>query len=456
MKRQKKLMLMALALALLLGCYGLVTLLTAPEDVTEEPDTSVSLGIADGLTAMGWTYEDVTVDLTYSDSKWQAKNDAECPVDQTQAKALVTKAAALAAQRVITQPDDLSTYGFDSDETVTLYFTKDGSTVTLKLGNTDPYGTNTYVLCNNDQSQVYLVPTDSLTPFVLTLYDLVAKETLPTFTDVLNLAISGANELELAFVDGGSDQCYSALYEWFLQKDSKLLPLDAEAVESLLDTLTTLTWGDCVSYNADADALAKYGLDAPALVLSVLCDADTTGETATIQFGKYDEEAKAYYARLAGSKMVYLVSSSMYDTLSKASYDDLRAMDILYLDWYEVKDMEITMNGSTALMNFVEVMGTDGKTSLMYDLNGAGVDTALGTAFLNALGTTQAEAAGKTADGDVVLTLSLRQSTKATRNVITFAVSGDGYVVQVDGQGDLWITAAQYKTITDAYAAMQP
>ena len=128
MKRQKKLMLMALALALLLGCYGLVTLLTAPEDATEEPDNTVSLGIASSLSGMGWTYEDVDVNLTCNNSKWQATGDADCPVDQTQVSKLVAKATALVAQRVIEQPEDLSAYGFDSDETVTLYFTENGST----------------------------------------------------------------------------------------------------------------------------------------------------------------------------------------------------------------------------------------------------------------------------------------------------------------------------------------
>ena len=90
----------------------------------------------------------------------------------------------------------------------------------------------------------------------------------------------------------------------------------------------------------------------------------------------------------------------------------------------------------------------------MFDLDGTTVETKLGTAFLTSMSNMQATEANKIADGNAVFTVSLRQYTLADRTVLTISPSGDGYVVQINGSGDLWITAAQYKTITDAYAAM--
>lgn len=452
MKRQKKLFLMGLALALLLGCYGLVTVLTTPKNTAAAPDEPISLGVADGLSAMGWQYEDVSVQLMLQEGKWLAKSDADCPVDQALVKKLAAKATDLAANRVLTQPEDRDVYGFDSKEAVSLHFTKGDETVTLTVGNTDPYGKNTYVLRNNDASRVYLVPTDSLTAFVLPPESLVEKEALPAFTDVLSLHISGKHDLELSFAKGGSAQCYTDLYEWFLQTDSKLLPLNTEAVETLLKNLSTLRWGDCVTYKADAAALAKYGLEAPALTLSVLCDADTTGQSAAIHFGKYDEASKTYYARLAGSKMVYQVSSSLYDALSKLSYDDLRARDVLKMDWFQVRDVAIALNGKTRKLELIE--GTGSTAALTYSLDGVTADAKLGSAFLNSISTMQAQATGKKPEKEAVLTLSLQMRADGKALTVTFSPSGDGYVVQLDGTGDLWISAAQYKTITDAYAAL--
>lgn len=454
MKRQKKLLLLCLAFALLLGCYGLVTLLTAPEDTTDEPDTGISLGISDGLSAMGWKYEDVEVNLLLSDSTWVSADDADCPIDQELVQELIDTAVSLDASRVVEDPEDVTAFGFDAEEAVTLFFTKDSTITTLTIGNTDPLNGSAYVMLNGDSSRVYLVDTSELKAFVLTIYDLVDKEDLPTFSDVLSLELSGKNNLEVVFVDGGSDQCYTELYEWFLQQGSSLLPLDTDAAEDLMEELTTLTWGDCVNYKADAAALSDYGLDAPLLTLSVLCNEGSTGSAVELEFGKYDQDSGSYYARLAESNMVYLVSSSIYNTLTEASYDDLRAMDVLLVDWYDVKDLEITLDGATAAMNIVTVTGTDGLSSLMYDLDESAVDTELGSAFLNSISGMTATETGKTADGDPALTISLRLRTSADRLALTFAPSGEGYVVQLDGAGDLWITADQYKTIIDAYAAM--
>ena len=152
--------------------------------------------------------------------------------------------------------------------------------------------------------------------------------------------------------------------------------------------------------------------------------------------------------------MVYWVSKTMYDTLAAVSYDTLRALDVLYVDWFNVSDLEVTADGASHTIKLVEVTGSDGTTSMMFDLDGSTVDTKLASTFLTAMSSMQATETGKTADDPAVFTVSLRQYMQADRTVLTFSPSGDGYVVQIGGSGDLWITAAQYKTITDAYAAL--
>ena len=451
MKRQKKLLVLCLAFALLLGGYGAIKVLTAPTPVADSQQKTYSLGISDSLTAMQWKYEEVAVNLSFSDNKWVSSDDQTCPLDQAAVKKLAARAAGLYATKVITDPESASAYGFDSDEAVTLTFASGSGSVTMTLGNTDPYGSSAYVMLNNDASKVYLVSSDSLTAFVVTLNDLVEKEALPAFTDVLNLQLSGKTNADISFSDGGSTICYTNLYEWFLRDGNKLLPLDPDAVEDLMDDLTTLTWGDCVNYKADADALTSYGLDTPSLTLTALYNESTTAGTVTIHFGGFNSDENAYYARLDGSKMVYLVSKTMYDTLAAVSYDTLRALDVLYVDWFNVSDLEITAAGASHTIKLVEVTGPDGTTSMMFDLDGATVDTKLTSAFLTAMSSMQATETGKTADSAVAFTVSLRQYSHTDRTVLTFAPGGDGYVVQVNGSGDLWITAAQYKTITDAY-----
>ena len=191
MKRQKKLLVLCLAFALLLGGYGAIKVLTAPTPVADSQQKTYSLGISDSLTAMQWKYEEVAVNLSFSDNKWVSSDDQTCPLDQAAVKKLAARAAGLYATKVITDPESASAYGFDSDEAVTLTFASGSGSVTMTLGNTDPYGSSAYVMLNNDASKVYLVSSDSLTAFVVTLNDLVEKEALPAFTDVLNLQLSG-------------------------------------------------------------------------------------------------------------------------------------------------------------------------------------------------------------------------------------------------------------------------
>ena len=152
--------------------------------------------------------------------------------------------------------------------------------------------------------------------------------------------------------------------------------------------------------------------------------------------------------------MVYLVSGDFYRTFSTVSYASLRAMDVLLVDWYDISDVEITLDGVTHALDLVPVTGSDGLSGLMYDLDGITVQTELGSAFLNAISGTTATDTGAQADAEPVLTVSMRVSSTGLTNILTFAPSGEGYLVQINDAGDLWISAADYAVITDAYAAL--
>src|SRR5699024_10173922 len=98
------------------------------------------------------------------------------------------------------------------------------------------------------------------------------------------------------------------------------------------DTLSAFTWEACVDYYADDSKLKSYGLDAAEAVISIAytpvqeedeANEENKEEKASFEYevGSADDD---YYARLSDSRMVYRISSEVYDAAVNASYDELR------------------------------------------------------------------------------------------------------------------------------------
>jgi hypothetical protein len=106
--------------------------------------------------------------------------------------------------------------------------------------------------------------------------------------------------------------------KWIADVDS-VLPIDPKKIDSALDELRNLRTGKFVNYRADN--LAAYGLDSPAIEVTVV---DEWGEPATIMVsatGPDRDPDQSRYATVAGTHEVYLLPLQDLGVLNKTLSD---------------------------------------------------------------------------------------------------------------------------------------
>ncbi len=392
MTRGKKLVLLLGVLLVLMTVTVLVMEFAPDENAEEEAAVTVFTLDMDQVTGLSWTYEGEEVSLERDgENNWTYPADDAFPLDQSYPDAMVQALSEIQADRIIEEPEDLSEYGLA--DPVCSITVQAGETRQLAIGDETSLGGQRYLSLGD--GNVYLVDAGLLNDFALGLYDIVAKETIPSMTDVSAFQIqSGSTTLTIDHKDEDG-LAYSDQYTWFWNQDGTLTALDTGLTSTLLETITSLSWNSCVAYQATQDQLSQWGLDDPSVIVTVsyvessqvetnetdedgqpIYETKETPKTFTLELGDYDGDI--CYARLAGSTMVYQVDGSVRDTLAAAKGNDLLPQDVLLMDWTEVTGVDITLDGTTYSLNKTvqEETDEDGNTTetYLYQLDGQTVD----------------------------------------------------------------------------------
>ena len=296
------------------------------------------------------------------------------------------------AYRTIEGVDDLSQYGLDEPAAAVEVATQNGE-YSLEIGDETAIGGQRYVSIGD--GSVYLTDTSLLDAFSYELYDFVAEEEIPAMIALTAFTVESDNrDLELVYLED-SGLAYSDHYVWFQRDGEDYITLDTELTESFVGNITLLAWSQCVDYQADEAALAEYGLDEPAAVVTVdyvettqvdsgLTDEDgdpiyetlETDYTFVLEIGNYDGEY--CYARIAGSDMVYYIDATVADAMIYLSLDTLLPDDILMLDGDTVESVDITLDGETYHVEktMEEITGEDGNPTeqTVWTLDGVEID----------------------------------------------------------------------------------
>ena len=374
MKRGKKLGLMVAFLLFLVGATFLTRNMTAEVATDVEEDTSVLLYTLDEekLTALTWDYDGETITLCKKDDDWTWKEDENFPVNSTKAENLVKVLDSVNAELTIEKPDDPAQYGLDNPRCTITVQTQDETV--FQIGTEKSMDGLSYLTIGD--GKVYLVSSALADAFSVGLYDLVQKESIPSMSQLDSMIVtSEVQEYEIDHIEN-SGIAYTDSYEWFLKDEDGYLILDNTLASGFADKIRNLSWQSCVDYRADADNLASYGLDHPVATVEMHYTQSTQVETnlkaddgdpiyETVEEEKiFALEIGAYadsgcYARIAGSPMVYLVSSSLSDDLLYMDYDDLRSDDVILLDYSALTGVEVTVEGQTACFEKVSRVVTD-------------------------------------------------------------------------------------------------
>lgn len=463
MKRGRKLLLLCLVLVALGACYLGVRQLTAePED-----EEGIALAGPENPTLLSWTAEGSTLTLERGDSGWSWADDGAFPLDQSVPENMTAALASATASRQIDAPASLADYGLEEPALTITVRDEDGTEYTYALGDANDMTGEYYLLCDGDESTVYLVDTQLYDAFHLELYDMVEMETLPEFGSVTALSVEQpGGSLSLRYEEDSTGLYYNTGSRWFLEQGDALLALDTSKVSSLTGAVTGLYWKSCVTYDVDDQERAAWGLDDAAVVtvsyFTALDEGEEGAETETFVLllgGSCDEGT---YAMLEGSAMVYLIDSDTADSLRYASYSSLRSDSICSMDWDTVDRLDITLDGVNYTISFdvTETETDDGETEsdTRYTWDGQELDSTQMESLLTALNslTATADASG-TGEEEALVTVTFHRNTGDAFGELTLSLSAwdtGSCLAAFSGEGSRLVERSAVTGLTEQIQAL--
>lgn len=241
---------------------------------------------------------------------WKLVEPVKADADPPEAIGLATNITSVESVRLVDEnPTDLAQFGLDKPA-ITVEFKGEGNVGgSLSLGNKNPTQGEMYAM-KGGEKKVFLISTFQESNFNRKSFDLREKKILKfdrDKADALTL-VKGTASMELS--RSGS--------EW---KVTKPVPSrsDYSAVEGFLTRLSSANMSKLVEENATD--LAKYGLDKPAMTVTIGAGSAKT----VLDIGKTDGDQ--IYARDASRPMVFTVDTTLKDDLNK-DFDTYRKKEL--------------------------------------------------------------------------------------------------------------------------------
>jgi hypothetical protein len=262
---------------------------------------------ADKIEELSVTSDGETSTLKKADGTWKMTSPAAADADQNEASTLTSNLANAEINRVIDEnASNLADYGLANPKIKVGYKAQGGGSGELLMGEKTATQGDVYAM-KPGTKRVFLISSFQETAFGKKPFDLRDKKVLNferDKVDTIEIAAAGAAPIQLA--RSGS--------AWTIKQPVQARA-DYSAVEGLLTRLSSANMTKMVESTADAAALAKYGLDKPAVTVTL-----GAGSTrASFSLGK--EEEGATYARDQSRPMVFSVDQTLVGDLKKQAAD---------------------------------------------------------------------------------------------------------------------------------------
>lgn len=371
MKRYKRL----LVLVVLLAVATVATLiLTQYEQKQEQIRTSdaVILQIpSDTVTALSWEYASGdSLSFYNSGSGWKYEQDEAFPVSEEKVDAILAHFESYGVSFAIEDVEDYAQYGLDDPQCI-LHLQTEGCVYDIKIGSFSKMDQQRYI--DIGDGNAYLVSEDPLEYVDSELSSMIENDDTPSFESVVDITFEGSSELVVSYAEDSTDTYLPQEDVFFTENDGKTVPLDSDLVRRYLNTVTSLSLRDYVTYNATDEELESFGLDAPLLSVSIRYtftgeNGENEADTCVLYIGENRQErassdasvaeggeelAVTTYVRIGDSQIVYTLDSADYAILSSASYDDLRHKEVFWADFDAVSRMDVSLEGNTHTLSAV-------------------------------------------------------------------------------------------------------
>lgn len=421
----------------------------------------------DSVTALSWTNESGKFSFT-KDETWVYDDDNAFPVDEEKINDLLEQFTSLAAAFAIDDVEDFAQYGLD-EPICTIHITAGEESYTVELGDFSKMDEQRYVSIGD--GKVYLVSHDPLDEFGAVLRDMILDDTIPEFDTAKQIAFTGSENYTISYDEETKSICADDVYF----TDGK--PLDTAVITEWLTSLHELDLTNYVSYNVTDEELETFGLDEPALAITLdysSSDEDgneTDSGTLVLHLSQNPEELAAYeeaianeedvlpdvtcYARVGESQIVYQITQSEYDTLTDVSYDALRHQKVFTADFDSVTSIDVTLEDE----NYTFICtppedADDTDTEGTWTYQGVEFDIFDFSYALRALSATSFTDEAPTGQEEISLTLHLDNEEFPTFTLTLYRLDGESCIACVDGESVAFVSRDKAVDLIEAVRAV--
>ncbi len=363
MKRSKRMLLLVLVLAVVCtAAFAATKYEEKQEEIQAREEVILELPSED-VETVAWEHGSGGLSFHREDDGWQYDEDAAFPVSGEKMSEILSHFEAFGASFIIENVEDYGQYGLDEPE-CTIALTTEETSYEIRLGAFSRMDEQRYV--DIGDGNVYLVSDDPMDYLSEELSGMIQNDTTPQLKVADEIRFSGAEDYAIVYAADSTDS-YSAEDVYFTERDGRMQPLDTQLVDDYLETVSSLSFDTYVTYHADAEELADYGLDEPELSVTIAYtqtdeDENEQSETCILHIGRNQEEqekaeqaaengedlpAVTKYVRVGDSGIVYELDDASYSTLAAAAYDDLRHDEVIWAKQEQITQIEVSLEGET-------------------------------------------------------------------------------------------------------------
>ena len=495
MKKSTKLVSAVVVLAVLGGVYvGLNTYVSKEEKTEsseEESKTEVFSVKTDDIKSLEFIVDKKEVTFEKKDDSWVKKDETAFPVNQTTLDSAASAIKKVEADRVLEDVEDLTEYGLDSPSNTVTVDTADGTTK-LNIGDENTSTNQYYISKDDDDSTVYVVAADTVSPFMNSLYDYAQGEDFPTIDSSTVKKVQVSENKDSYVLEENSDGA-----TWNVSGDgsSDKESADTTAAGNVTSGLGSFAFDQFVNYNAEH--LSQYGLDKPYATITVdyqeevkddstdstksgendstasesgdSADTDSNSEDADSKTTTVDKQLVIYVGDEAGdgsryvtvdNKQIYTMSTDTLSAVIDKTPSDLWSLIVNYLSVKNLDQLQVTYGETTSTVNVSRETSTDDdgneKETITYQLDGKEIESTTFTTFYNKL----INMAGQkrltdvyTPAADPEMTAVFTDSDK-NQTTVTFYTYDTNYYAAVVGNKVFLVNKMTVKEMFNAYETL--
>ena len=499
MKKSTKLVSAVVVLAVLGGVYvGLNTYVSKEEKTEsseEESKTEVFSVKTDDIKSLEFIVDKKAVTFEKKDDSWVKKDETAFPVNQTTLDSAASAIETVEADRVLEDVEDLTEYGLDSPSNTVTVDTDDGTTK-FNIGDENTSTNQYYISKDDDDSTVYVVAADTVSPFMNSLYDYAQGEDFPTIDSSTVKKVQVSEDKDSYVLEENSD---GATWDVSGDGSSDKESADTTAAGNVTSGLGSFAFDQFVNYNAED--LSQYGLDKPYATITVdyqeeveddstdstnsgendstasesdsessdTTDTDSSSEDADSKTTTVDKQLVIYVGDEAGdgsryvtvdNKQIYTMSTDTLSAVIDKTPSDLWSLIVNYLSVKNLDQLQVTYGETTSTVNVSRETSTDDdgneKETTTYQLDGKEIESTTFTTFYNKL----INMAGQkrlteayTPAADPEMTAVFTDSDK-NQTTVTFYTYDTNYYAAVVGDKVFLVNKMTVKEMFNAYETM--